>query len=149
MGFGMRDRKWAGGEGVHNWSLVSVRCMYGAKFFWGTLCKSSPHCLGSNLWTTNIPTQNIFVSLLTVKKLLCKCAHLLKVYLLNFILIQPFVLQNPEYKWSNTVKQNTLIFLTKCRTYIFTEYPTSRNSFLNAIQFKSYFSNMHWLCLTK
>ena len=56
------------------------------------ICKNSPHCQASNPWTTNISTENIFVSPHTLKKLLSKCAHLLKGYLLNFILIHPFVL---------------------------------------------------------
>jgi len=56
------------------------------------MCKNSPHYQASNPWTTNFSTENIFVSPHTLEKLLSKCAHLLKVYLLNFILIHPFVL---------------------------------------------------------
>jgi hypothetical protein len=81
-----------GEGGVHDQSPISVHCIYGAKFFWGIICKNSSHCQGSNPWTTNISTENIFVSPHTLKKLLCKCPHLFKVYLLNFFLILPFLL---------------------------------------------------------
>jgi len=60
------------GWGVHDLYLAFIQCMHWAKFFKGTVCKNSPHCQGSNLRTTNVPTENIIVSPHTLKKLLCK-----------------------------------------------------------------------------
>ena len=125
---------------IENWGGCMTSLLYlftacmGTNFSEEQPCiyKISPHCQASNPWTTNISTENIFVSPHTLKKLLCKCAHLLNVYLLNFTLVNLLC-----YKFLNTTgvipsKKKPLIFATKCHVYIFTEYPTGRNPLLNS-----------------